>query len=185
MVDFQAMTKTEAEAFLQRWLGEGPGRLAWLRETVASSGGPAHLDGTGTSLGPLWAWARTHFAWRNPDQPVDQGRLPAWFHHPSGVGYNRFDDHTLWLIDAIARYWADVLITAGAPGLRWGVGHSRIKGYADQNQPVLLGLPDPLNPINTTAVLAARSLKGTIGDDGLSTAHQNRLSDLEGAADGP
>src|SRR4051812_25346940 len=132
MADFPAMTRAEARAFLQHWLGEGPTRLDWLRRTAAANGGPAHLDGTGISLGPLGAWARTQLAWRAPAEPAGGASLPAWFPNPIGIGFERFSDETIWLIDAVARYWAEVLLTEGPAAVRWGTGHSRVKGYLDQ-----------------------------------------------------
>lgn len=172
MVNFLAMTKPEAETFLQRWLGEGPARLHWLRQAAETTNGPADLNGTGVSLGPLWAWARTGFAWRAAGEPIDPAALPAWFHDPSGVGFNRYSDHTLWLIDAIARYWAKALIAEDpAHRLQWAVGHSRKKGYADQNQPVIVGFTVPLNPIFVVGTAVNRSLDGEVGDDRLRELH--------------
>ncbi|MEV6598888.1 hypothetical protein AB0M36_18815 [Actinoplanes sp. NPDC051346] len=175
MPDFHAMTKAEARAFLQSWLEEGPGRLDWLRQAAATSGGPDELDGTGSSLGPLWTWARTRLAWREPGEPVDEEALPAWFPEPRGVGFERFSDATIWLIDAIARYWAQVLLAEGPSKARWGTGHSRVKGYLDQNHPVLLGFVNDLPPISIIGSLVSQALNGTAGDNRLEELHRTWL----------
>ncbi|MEV4706223.1 hypothetical protein [Actinoplanes sp. NPDC049316] len=176
MADFQAMTKAEARAFLQHWLEEGPARLEWLRQTAATTGGPAHLDGSGTSLGPLWAWARTLLAWRDADvEPVGSGPLPAWFPNPIGIGFERFSDQTIWLVDAIARYWAQALITARPSSVQWGTGYSRVKGYIDQNCPVLLGFGDDLPPIRIIGSITSNSLEGDERDGRLEELHRSWL----------
>lgn len=104
-------------------------------------------------------------------EPPDQ--LPSWFHHPSGAGYARFSQETLWLIDGLGRYAGNALV-ATVPGTRWKVGHAPAKGYMFQNQPVVAGLGEEIMPIQACAVLADKALAG--GQRTLRDAFDNWVS---------
>lgn len=69
----------------------------------------------------------------------------------------QFSDGTLWLTDAIARYWAAVWCQA--TGDEWVLHRSRIRGDSDRNRPVLKRHRG--NPITPTGTCALRSLKNS------------------------
>lgn len=179
MVRFVELSRSEAKAFLDRFLGETPDRLAWLRELAATSGGPAadRLDLTPASLDPLWAWAAPRLSWRDgytPPAPGEPGgrvpldvlepedQLPTWF-DPVVPGWARWSADSLWLIDGLARYLGETLVVQ-IPTARWVAGHARTKGYIYQNHPVVTGLPsDDSEPMASVAIVASRVLLPTPG----------------------
>ncbi|MFI7601033.1 hypothetical protein [Actinoplanes sp. NPDC049681] len=145
---------------------------------------PDHDQGRSAGLPPLWAWARVRVAWRHAGEAVDESRLPTWFPDPRGIGFERFSDETIWLIDAIARYWAEVLLAGGPPDVRWGTGRSRVTGYLDQNVPVLLGFGDDLPPIRIIGSTASNALEGDERDGRLEELHRLWLGTPSGARKG-
>ena len=174
------LSREEAEAYLEQFLREHPERLERLVQTCESTGGPSveELDYSPSSLVPLWHWVRERLSWNEAyeppavlgDPPVHiptredlppPGEIPSWAGaHPREAA--RFSPETLWLIDMVARYFADVLSRAN-PDAEWHVGHSRIKGYVEQNRPVLSWAGGDLNPVNLIMVLVSRELRGDPG----------------------
>lgn len=166
--NFVAMTRSEAKAYLDVFLTEMEPSLERFATSV-----DRELTYSPDSLEQAWHAVRPKLAWRSGYTPPALGQpgprihseqlepaqdLPSWFHHPSGAGFARFSAETLWLIDGAARYLGETLIRR--VGARWASGNARTKGYMYQNQPVLTGLTtDPLSPIQTCAVLAARALR--------------------------
>jgi hypothetical protein len=165
---FVSMTRSEAKAYLDRFLDEmGPS----LDRFAASV--DRELTYTQESLERVWNAAAPKLAWRLGYTPPALGQpgpriaseqleapqdLPSWFHHPSGAGYARFSAETLWVIDGAARYLGETFIRN--VGGRWASGDARTEGYVYQNQPVLTDITtDPLSPMQTCAVLVARALR--------------------------
>ena len=163
---FPGMSRRQARAYLAQFLGEMDASHDRLVGTSEASGGPGRgeLDFTRESLGPLWEWARPRYAWRADYVPVPLGQpnpwrpsglepasaLPSWFHHPSGIGMERFDAESLWLMDGVARYAARTL-TQRLPHLNWGRGTRFPPGYIHANQPVLKGFDVDLCPYSSEA----------------------------------
>lgn len=172
---FATMSKAEARAFLDEFLSDMPARMEWLTRLCEVTGGPkeAELDHSASSLNTLWAWAAPRFAWRpgylpprspeelepqfNPDDLEDPGDLPAWFHHPSGLGLARLSADTLWLIDALARYLGESAVRS-ISDTRWASGATRPKGNMLANQPILAGFLDEESPILVCLGMAFRVL---------------------------
>lgn len=140
-IDFHELTKDRAQDLMDRWLADEPARLAWLADRVAAAKGrlvdraDVVLDLSPDSLVPLWRRVRKQLRWRSPGEMFDPARLPVWANSSPGYNHSRFSDDTLWLVDAVARYWATVL--SRATGDRWILGRSRVPGYVDQNMPIL------------------------------------------------
>lgn len=167
--NFASMTEPEAKAYLDQFLAEMRPSLVRFATNIDSD-----LTYSVDSL--RWAWdaVRPRLAWRSGYLPPNPGQLgprirteeleppldlPSWFHHPSGAGYARFSAETLWLIDGAGRYLGEILIRH--IGGAWESGDDPTKGYMFQNQPVFAGItPQPVSPIQTCAVLAARALRG-------------------------
>lgn len=165
---FIAMTRADAAEYLARFLDDQQWSLDRFASTI-----DRELTFSLGSLDPVWDAVEPKLAWRAGYEPPPLGQpgpridadqlerpedLPSWFHHPSSAGYARFSADTLWLIDGAARYLGEVLIqTAGG---RWVSGSEQVTGYMYQNQPVITGIrPEPVSPMQTCSVLAARSLR--------------------------
>ncbi|WP_104090875.1 hypothetical protein [Cryobacterium sp. N19] len=162
------MTSADAAEYLAGFLGVQPMSLDRFASTI-----DRELTFSPGSLEPVWDAVEPKLAWREGYEPPALGQpgpridadqlelpedLPSWFHHPSSAGYARFSADTLWLIDGAARYLGELLIQT--IGGRWASGSERVKGYMYQNQPVLTGIrPEPVSPMQTCSVLAARSLR--------------------------
>lgn len=174
MVTFHTMTTQEAKAFLATFIDGTPERIDELRTQCATSGGPTPdvLDLSPESLDPLWEWARRRLSWREGYVPPLHGRpgpteppgeletldqLPEWF-NPL-LGDWRFSAPTLWLIDGMARYLGETLISNVA-GARWTVGNAWTKAYVYRNRPVVSGLPGPeVEPMCRVTVVVGRALR--------------------------
>lgn len=172
---FVSMTKAEARAYLAQFLDEMPRCLDRLMRQCAETGGPVEsdLDYTAKSLDALWSWAAPRFQWRDSyTPPASRGELqpqfnaddleppedlPSWVYHPSGHGFDRFSAETLWLIDGLARYLGETVITC-IPGTRWASGATRPKGNMVANQPIVAGLTGEESPIFACTGLASRRL---------------------------
>jgi hypothetical protein len=181
--NFRTMTRADAKEFLDLFLDQMQAALG----SFASATG-CELTYSPDSLEDVWSAIVPKLAWRSgytppgigqpgpritPEQVEPPQDLPAWFHHPSGVGYARFSAETLWLIDGAARYLGDVAIRT--VGGHWASGNSPDDRYIFQNQPVVAGLRrDPLSPIQTCAALAARALQK------LTEAGPRTLADVYG-----
>ena len=160
-VDFHELTKEQAQDLMDRWLADEPARLAWLADRVAAAKGRLRdrgevvLDRSPDSLVPLWRRVRKQLRWRGPDEEFDPARLPLWANSSPGYNHPRFSDDTLWLIDAVARYWAAVLCDQTSD--RWVLGRSRVPGYVDQNMPILEKYDG--SPVVPMVVIASLELK--------------------------
>jgi hypothetical protein len=167
------MTKPQARAYLEQFLGEMPACLDRLRRRCAATGGPVEsdLDFTADSLDRVWSWAAPRFQWRegytppasrgdlqpqfNPDDLEPPEDLPSWFYHPSGIGLARFSAATLLLIDRLGRYLGQAVINS-VPGTGWTTGATRPKGNMFANHPVLAGIAYEVSPMSACASLAAQ-----------------------------
>ncbi|MFC3689271.1 hypothetical protein [Aquipuribacter hungaricus] len=179
MVRFVALSRPEAAAYLERFLGETPQALARTVELAASLDGPRPgiFDLSAASLDPLWGWAAPLLSWRDgytPPAPGEPGgrvpldvlepedELPSWF-DPVVPGWARWSAESLSLIDGLARYLGETLVRE-VPTARWVAGHARARGYMYQNHPVVTGLPvDDSEPMASVAVIASRVLLPTPG----------------------
>ena len=180
---WKELSHDEAAAYLKQFLLEQPARLEELASLSQSTGGPSRteLDYGPESLVPLWRWARKRMSWHegyvpNPiptmpatrrptgDELAPLSQLPSWV-GAEPTTHGTFSPDTLWLIDMVARYFAEVLLRAN-PRAEWRVGNSRIKGYAEQNRPVLSWSGGELSPLNLITVLTSRELKGDLESPG-------------------
>lgn len=178
MVRFVELSRSEAKSFLDRFQDETPERLAALRDLTSSTGGPHadQLDLTPASLEPLWSWAAPRLSWRegftppplgepggrvSPEELEPEDQLPGWF-DPIVPGWARWSAGSLWLVDGLARYLGETLVTQ--VGARWAAGHARTRGYVYQNHPVVTGLrTDAVQPMASVAIIAGRVLQPTPG----------------------
>lgn len=163
MADFINFDRARARAYLAEFINEMEPCLDRLRSRSESTGGPsaAELDLSPASLDPLWDWARTGFAWREGyEPPAHTGlpgprieaiepleELPSWFQDPGLHSDARFSFDTVWLIDGLGRYLGETAVRH-LDGFSWRVGHSRVKHYQFENQPVIAGPPDEVQPFN-------------------------------------
>lgn len=113
------------------------------------------LDRSPDSLFSLWRWARPRLRWRTQDEGFAPDQLPLWVDPDAGMGVEQFSDDALWLIDAVARYWA--VVWCEATGDRWMLHRSRIRGDVDRNRPVLERYRG--STITPVQVSAGRSLR--------------------------
>ena len=191
------LSREEAEAYLEQFLREQPERLEQLVRLSESSGGPRPelLDYSPQSLVPLWRWARQRLSWNAAYEPPavigdpprhvpvredlpPPGEVPSWAGaHPRE--FARFSAETLWLIDMITRYFAEVLRRAN-PDACWQVAHSRISGEVNENQPVLKWAAGNVNPRSILVVIASRELWAMADPDGeeLKGAFDTRMGQL-------
>lgn len=159
-IDFHELTKEQAQDLMDRWLADEPARLAWLADRVSAGKGRLFdradvvLDRSPDSLVSLWRRVRKQLRWRGPDDVFDPARLPVWANSSPAHNHPRFSDDTLWLLDAVARYWAAVLCQA--TGDRWILGRERVPGYIDQNKPILKR--DNASPVRLITIQAAIEL---------------------------
>lgn len=165
--NFASMTDPDARAFLGLFLTEMSPAISRFATSLG-----VELTYSSDSLVQVWAAMRPKFSWRQGYAPPPIGQpgprllaaqleppedLPSWFHHPSGVGYARFDSETLWLIDGAGRYLGETLIRN--VGGCWTSGSTQLEGHMFRNQPVISGIaPRDVSPFQTCAVLVARAL---------------------------
>ena len=179
MVRFVELSRPEAKAFLDRFQRQTPQQLERLRQlaTITGEPQPEQLDLTASSLSPLWTWATPRLSWRSgyaPPTPGEPGgrlpldvleledQLPSWF-DPVMPGWARWSVDSLWLMDGLARYLGETLVTQ-VPGAKWVAAHSRTRGYMYQNHPVVTGLPtDDSEPMASVSIIASRVLLPTPG----------------------
>jgi hypothetical protein len=136
--DFEAMSETEARAFLARYVASAADRLERFMQLVAATGGPARetLDGSPESLVPLHTWFVSRA--RRADAPDAAGELPEWYEpDPPELATKRLAPRTIADADGLALYFGDVLRRA-MPGLRWDIGKEPKRfRYAHQHKPLL------------------------------------------------
>ncbi len=171
---FLSLTDEEAQAFLQQYVDRSSGRLALLKQTYRETfrGKEEDLDFSPHSLIPLWRWAAKRFRRREytEEELLQIKRMPAWFgdHHMSN---KPLAEESLVLVNDIAYYLADVLIRS-LPDVRWEVCKTGVARYVDENQPVLSGFRDPVNPRPAVKVAALKAIQGTSGEDALLDVYQ-------------
>lgn len=172
-VDYAALSAQQAQDLMDQWLADGPARLAWLAD---QTGEEVDLDRSPESLVALWRWARPRLRWREQTDGFDADRVPIWVDPRDGHALDQFSDHTLWLIDAIGRYWAAVWCEE--TGDRWVLHRSRIRGDVNRNRPVLERWGG--NPLVPTATNAWRSLRHDprASDDQLRTTYDVVLESM-------
>jgi hypothetical protein len=151
-IDFPSLSKDEAQRLMDQWLADEPRQLAWLAEQVGSE---VELDRSPESLVGLWRWARQRLRWRPRGEAFDPARLPMWAHVPAATDYDDFSNDTLWLLDAVGRYWT--VVWREQTHDRWILLRSKIRGHQHQNRPILerYGYPHVGN-----TVIAEWSLRG-------------------------
>ncbi len=128
------------QARLQRWVDSLPVAVAELER------GAGPLDFSRDSLLPVWEYALSRIAGRDVDPRArreDLPPLPEWTEVPGRDGvWSAFSIDTLWLIDAVARYYAECLLQA-LPEFRWAVYEDRKEaGMEDGEICLVLGRPN-------------------------------------------
>lgn len=139
-VDYSELSDEEAQLRFHELTSSSPERIAWLRGEVGEA-----LDLTPESLVPLWEW----FVRREGSRTDRGGELPVWYEpDPPEVAAQRLAPATLRDVDAIALYFAEVLLR-DVPGAAWGIGRlPRSMKYAHQNKPVVkLPGDQDVNPV--------------------------------------
>jgi hypothetical protein len=183
--DFFELEEAEAEAYLDAYRAVARERLAWLERVVAARGGePVALDGTPESLVPLWRW---FVAWHDAGHVNGQTPpgTPMWY-EPDEPGAEALDPPTLWIVDGIGYYLAEV-VTMNVPGVDWAVSTSpkRLR-YEDRNKPVLIGPSGArLSPVDlayggAVLLIMMGGARGSREDDDLLRLFQRWESVLRG-----
>ncbi len=185
--DFSELQEAEAEAYLEAYRAAAPERLQWLEQRLASGGGASvALDRAPESLIPIWRW---FVAWHDAGHGNGQTPpgTPMWY-EPDTPGADALDPPTLWIVDGIGYYLAEV-VTMNVPGVDWAVASSpkRLR-FEDRNKPVLIGPSGArLSPVDVAYVCALRLImmggaRGSREDDDLLRVFQRWESVLRGRA---
>ena len=136
--EFEALSESEARAFLARYVATAPDRLDRFIELVAATGGPARerLDGSPESLVPLHTWFVSRA--RRADASDAASELPEWYEPDAPeLAAERLAPRTIADADGVALYFAEVLRRA-MPALRWDIGKEPKRfRYAHQHKPLL------------------------------------------------
>ncbi|HEX7275799.1 MAG TPA: hypothetical protein VF244_00350 [Acidimicrobiales bacterium] len=146
MIDFGVLPVDEAQAYCEALVAGIPERRAWLRSTVAATGGPVDACDSGRDgLGPLWAWLVGQI-----DAPEDGGTAPPgrppWY-SPERANPH-LSDRALWLIDGVGTHLAEI-VRAAVPDAHWAVYRvaARLRDV-NQHRTMLHGLPgQPADPV--------------------------------------
>lgn len=140
---FDELTPAEADEVLVRFAEERPQALAHLRERLFADGQDPDglLDGSVASLEPLWVWTKEQLrpradgAWQTETEPFEGQPAPAWFRHETREEPT-LSLESVQLLDGVIAYIGDVMMAA-VPGTAWRRGHEPVRGWIDQNRPVL------------------------------------------------
>lgn len=140
----------EAEKRAADWFDSAGRKFEWLAERFPATS----LGYTDSSLRALLADASDafEFAERTPDD-----ELPSWYSEHSGIGYARLSTASLWLVDALALYEGDVIITRDPLRLQWGVHHTRLNSQEWFVHPAVVGYRWPYCTIEDMALFAVRA----------------------------
>lgn len=177
MQPYHEMTTAQARAYLEQFMSEMDAGRERLADTLRERGADPVLahDLTPGSLHLIWEAVSPLLAWQDGYTPPDSmlpwiqssleglgdlDALPSWVATVGGP--IDFSPDTLWIIDGVGRHLGNVMV-ASVPGMRWDVGHHRIRAYVHRNKPVVI---DPegadLNPLEVAAIVTARSLDGLL-----------------------
>lgn len=185
---FHALSRREAQSYLDQFLAEMPGSAARLAVTLGEQAtdpalvhdfDPSSLNKVWDAIAPLVAWQDLYQPASPPERlspvaPVDglgdPNALPSWFTSSTGYGLEHFSPRTLWIIDGVARHLGNVL--AHTDGWVWKVGRGR-SGYVFKNQPVIVGPLNEHSPVMSMAVIMGRHLKGSEGSEPLLETYEN------------
>ena len=185
---FHALSRQEAQSYLDQFRTEMPSSAARLAETLREQGAdpalvgeldPSSLDKIWDAVAPLASWQDLYQPASPPDRwspvaPVeglgDLDALPSWFTTSTGYGLEHFSPRTLWIMDGVARHLGNVL--EHTEGWEWKVGRGR-SGYVFQNQPVIAGPLNEHSPLMSMAVIVSRHLKGGESRDTLLETYTN------------
>ncbi len=166
---FLKLTDEEAQSFFQEYLRLRDHRLGLLKRTFqqTSGGKEEDLDFSPNSLVPLWRWAAKRLRRREYSEAelMHIKSLPDWFEQYH-LANKPLSEETLILLNDIAYYLGEVLIHT-LPNVYWQVCRTDIERYCDENQPVLTGFMDPVNPRGAVKTAALRTLEGTSPDQAL------------------
>jgi hypothetical protein len=166
---FLSLTDEEAQTFFQHYLGLRDSRLALLKRTFheTSEGKEVDLDFSPNSLVLLWRWAAKQLRRREytDAELLHIKSLPDWFEQYH-LANKPLSEDTLILLNDIAYYLGEVLIR-NLPNVRWQVCKTGVERYCDENQPVLSGFMDPVDPRGSVKIAALKTLEGTSGDQAL------------------
>ena len=155
-VDYSELSDEEAQRRFDELTSSSPERVAWLRREVGDV-----LDLTPESLVPLWEW----FVGREGARADRGGELPAWYEpDPPELAAQRLSPATLRDVDAIALYFAEVLLDNVAEA-RWGIGRlPKRMQYAHQNKPVVKLADD--QDVNPVAIVYGNAVRVALMGEG-------------------
>lgn len=91
---------------------------------------------------------------------VDPTHLPLWFEDEHYLDYQRLDDDSLWLVDALALHLGTYIIGFDPIVLHWGI--CRAPGCPAQwaNHPAVIGYRWPYSTFEDMAMFAVKAASG-------------------------
>jgi hypothetical protein len=152
-MDLQNASTGISEQRAAAWFAAADERLRALAERFPA----ISLNYSDSSLRCLLADASEMFA-LGPRTPGEE--LPLWYEDDHPFGYQALTTDSLWLVDALAGYEGDVIITRDPMRLRWGIHHTKIHGNGFFSQPAVVGYRWPFCTIEDIALFAVRAASG-------------------------
>jgi hypothetical protein len=116
------------------------------------------LDYSDASMCALLRDANEQFALA---EEASSGPLPLWCEDSHHSGYLELSDDSLWLVDALALYLGDLLISRDPVVLHWGVYCSERPNHPWHHHPAVIGYPWPYSTFEDLACLAVKAVRGT------------------------
>ena len=183
---FNQLPHAQAEALAMQWLASEPARLEWLSRRFPST----VLDYSDASMRALLRESNEQFELA---EAPGSGALPLWCEDDHYSGYRRLSDDSLWLVDALALYLGDLLISRDPIMLRWGVHCSDKVGYQWHHHPCVVGYRWPYSTFEDIALFAVKAAKGKPEDPQRTVAAINfylsvfkpLAHSMRNASDGP
>lgn len=163
---FNQLPHAQAEALALQWVASGPARLEWLGRRFPAT----ELDYSDASMRALLRESNEQFELA---EAPGADTLPVWCEDDHYSGYRHLSDDSLWLVDALALYLGDLLISRDPITLRWGVYCSNKVGHQWHHHPCVVGYRWPYSTFEDIALLAVKAAKGNPEDPHRAVAAVN------------
>lgn len=147
------LSEAEAVERAEAWFATAGDRVNWLAERFPDIA----LYPSDSSIRGLLAAATPGFRF---GERTDPDNVPLWFEDDHYLEYQRLDDDSLWLVDALALHLGTFIIGFDPIVLHWGVCRSPHCPAQWANHPAVIGYRWPYSTFEDMAMFAVKAAAG-------------------------
>lgn len=147
------LSHAQAEALALDWVSSAPRAVRRLSQQFPST----VLDYSDASLRSLLQDSIDLFTFGPSAGPL---QLPVWCEDTHYSGYLELGPESLWLVDSLALYLGDLLVSRDSAVLHWGVYCRDRPAHPWHHHPAVIGYRWPYSTFEDMAMFAVKAASG-------------------------